>query len=109
MKRLRSVFLTLVPWLVGVLCFLPNLAWAAAAGGSSSSWAAAIGAGIAISLAAFGGSLGQGRATAAAVEGIARNPKARSELFVPLILGLVLIESLAIYAFVISLMLVGKF
>lgn len=90
-----------------------TFSWAGAAfaaGGSTSSsgWAAAIGAGIAIALAAFGGALGQGNATASAVEGIARNPGARGQLFVPLILGLVLIESLVIYAFVIALMLVGK-
>jgi F-type H+-transporting ATPase subunit c len=52
--------------------------------------------------------MGQGRATAAAVEGIARNPGARDKLFTPMILGLVLIESLVIYALVIAFMLVGK-
>jgi len=85
-----------------------SVAFAATGGGSSSGWAAAIGAGLAIALAAFGGALGQGNATASAVEGIARNPGARGQLFVPLILGLVLIESLVIYAFVIALMLTGK-
>jgi F-type H+-transporting ATPase subunit c len=79
---------------------------AAAAGGSN--WAAALGAGLAIGIAAFGGGMGQGRATAAAVEGIARNPGARDKLFTPMILGLVLIESLVIYALVIAFMLVGK-
>ena len=38
--------------------------------------AKAIAAGLAIGIAAFGGSLGQGRAAAAALEGIARNPGA---------------------------------
>ncbi|TNE49150.1 MAG: ATP synthase F0 subunit C [Deltaproteobacteria bacterium] len=85
-----------------------SVAFAATGGGSNSGWAAAIGAGIAIALAAFGGAVGQGNATASAVEGIARNPGARGQLFVPLILGLVLIESLVIYAFVIALMLTGK-
>ena len=33
-----------------------------------------IGAGLAIGLAALGGTMGQGRATAAALEGISRNP-----------------------------------
>ena len=85
-----------------------SMAFAASGGGSASGWAAAIGAGIAIGLAAFGGALGQGNATASAVEGIARNPGARGALFVPFILGLVLIESLVIYAFVIALLLNGK-
>ena len=65
------------------------------------SMARAIGAALAIGLAAFGGSLGQGRAAAAALEGIARNPNASGKLFVPMILGLALIESLVIYALVI--------
>ncbi len=68
----------------------------------------AIGAGIAIGAAAFGGALGQGRAAAAALEGIARNPGASGKLFTPLILGLALIESLVIYAFVIAILVVNR-
>jgi F-type H+-transporting ATPase subunit c len=64
----------------------------------------AIGAGLGIGVAAFGGALGQGRAAAAALEGIARNPGAAGKLFTPLILGLALIESLVIYAFVITIL-----
>jgi F-type H+-transporting ATPase subunit c len=59
-------------------------------------------AGLGIGLAVIGGALGQGRAAAAAMEGIARNPKSRDEVFVPLILGLAFIESLVIYALVIT-------
>jgi F-type H+-transporting ATPase subunit c len=62
----------------------------------------AIAAGIAIGLAAFGGSLGQGNAARAALEGIARNPNAADKLNTPLILSLALIESLVIYALLIS-------
>jgi F-type H+-transporting ATPase subunit c len=65
-------------------------------------------AGLAIALAAFGGSLGQGKAAAAALEGIARNPNASDKLFTPMILGLALIESLVIYALVVAIMLLGK-
>jgi F-type H+-transporting ATPase subunit c len=70
--------------------------------------AAYIAAGLAIGLAAFGGSLGQGRAAAAALEGIARNPNASGKLFVPMILGLALIESLVIYALIIAFQFAGK-
>ena len=63
---------------------------------------------FAIGLAALGGALGQGRAAAAALEGIARNPGAKSAVFTPMILGLALIESLVIYALIIAFMLVGK-
>lgn len=68
----------------------------------------AIGAGFGIGIAAFGGSMGQGRAAAAALEGIARNPTASGKLFTPLILGLALIESLVIYALLISFLIVNN-
>ena len=62
-------------------------------------------AGFALGIAAFGGALGQGKAVAAAAEGIARNPSASGEIRGALILGLVLIESLVIYVLLISLIL----
>jgi len=68
----------------------------------------AIAAGLAIGLAAFGGGLGQGRAAAAALEGIARNPGAAGQIRGPMILGLALIESLVIYALIIGLLLTLK-
>lgn len=68
----------------------------------------ALAAALAIAIAAFGGALGQGRAAAAALEGIARNPGARKDLFVPFILALALIESLVIYALIIAFTLGGK-
>ena len=68
----------------------------------------ALGAGLAIGLAAAGGALGQGRAAAAALDGIARNPTAQSKVFVPFILGLALIESLVILAFVVAFGLSGN-
>lgn len=71
------------------------------------SMAAALGAGLAIGLAALGGGIGQGRATAGAVEGIARNPEASDKIFVPMIVGLALIESLVIYALLIAFLLYG--
>jgi F-type H+-transporting ATPase subunit c len=46
--------------------------------------------------------LGQGKATASAAEAIARNPGANANIRLALIIGLVLIESLALYTFVIT-------
>lgn len=46
--------------------------------------------------------LGQGKATASAAEAMARNPGAVAAIRVALILGLVLIESLALYTLVIT-------
>lgn len=64
-------------------------------------------AGLAIGIAALGGALGQARIGGNAMEGIARNPQAQKDMFVPMIIGLVLIESLVIYAFVISFLMIG--
>ncbi|MEX2271745.1 MAG: ATP synthase F0 subunit C [Vicinamibacterales bacterium] len=78
---------------------------AATHGGTSVAMWSIITAGFALGIAAFGGALGQGRAVAAAAEGIARNPSASGEIRGALILGLVLIESLVIYVLLISLIL----
>ena len=63
---------------------------------------------LAIGLSAIGGALGQGRAASAALEGIARNPQASGKIFVPMIVGLALIESLVIYGLLIAFQLFGK-
>lgn len=63
---------------------------------------ASLAAAFAIAIAAFGGAIGQAKAAAAALDGIARNPAAQGKIFVPMIIGLALIESLVLYAFVIA-------
>ena len=64
--------------------------------------------GIAIGLAVLGGTLGQGRAAAAALEGISRNPGAAPRIQTPMILGLALMESLVLFAFAIAFLLQSK-
>ena len=73
-------------------------------GGSKTHLAAAY---IAMGIASGLCGLGQGRATASAAEAMARNPGAVAPIRVDLILGLVLIESLALYTLVITFV-VGK-
>ena len=68
----------------------------------------AIAAAIAIAVAALGGTLGQGRAAAAALEGIARNPSASGKIFVPMILSMALIESLVLFGLIIAFIISGK-
>lgn len=63
---------------------------------------------IGMGLASFGGALGQGKAAASALEGIARNPGAGGKVMTPMIIGLALIESLVLYSWVISFLLLGK-
>lgn len=78
--------------------FAPTTAHAAAEGGPDASVVMA--ALLALGLAILGGTLAQGRAAAAAYDGICRNPSAAEKVFTPLILGLALIESLVILGFV---------
>jgi F-type H+-transporting ATPase subunit c len=68
----------------------------------------ALAAGLAMGLASFGGALGQGRAAASALDGIARNPQAADKMFTPFILGLALIESLVLFSLLIAFLLYIK-
>lgn len=61
--------------------------------------------GFAVPIAVIGGGLAQGKAAAAALEAISRQPEAASKIQTAMIIGLALIESLVIYAFVIALIL----
>jgi F-type H+-transporting ATPase subunit c len=84
---------------MAVLCFAMP---AFAQGGTSSAvnWVA-IAAGFSMAIASAICGLGQGKATAAAMEGLARNPAARPGIQLGLIIGLAFIESLALYTLVI--------
>ncbi len=62
-----------------------------------------VAAAIALGITAAGCGLGQGRATAAACEGTARNPGASGPIRIAFIIGVALIESLTLYALVIVL------
>jgi len=112
MKRFAKVLAGMTAAMVTML--VATAAFAQTAGGDAAvafsdrdKWIA-IAAGLGIAIAAFGGALGQGRAAAAALDGIARQPSASDKLFTPMILGLALIESLVIYSLIISIILVGK-
>ena len=61
-----------------------------------------IGAAFVLGVAAAAGAIGQSRAIAASVEGIARNPSAAGAIRLAMIIGLALIESLVIYALVLA-------
>ncbi|MBW3670929.1 MAG: ATP synthase F0 subunit C [Acidobacteria bacterium] len=67
-----------------------------------------ISAAFVLGIAALGGALGQGKAIAAACEGIARNPGAAGAIRLAMIIGLALIESLVIYALIIAFIIQGK-
>ena len=67
--------------------------------------ALAIAIGLGLPIAVIGGALAQGKAAAAALEGIARQPEAASKIQTAMIIGLALIESLVIYALLVALIL----
>ncbi|MGC9420152.1 MAG: F0F1 ATP synthase subunit C [Rhodovulum sp.] len=64
-----------------------------------------LGAALAVSIGAIGPALGEGRAVAAAMEAIARQPEAAGTLSRTLFVGLAMIETMAIYCLVIALLL----
>lgn len=86
----------------------PDLAFAAEEAGGGSDWGLAIGSGLAIGLAVLGAGIGQGMTAANAVQGIARNPGAAGVIQTPMIIGLALIESIALLAFVVAFLIQGK-
>ncbi len=69
--------------------------------------AALIGAGFAVGLAAIGPGMGQGFAAGKAVEGVARQPEARSEITMTMLLGQAVTETTGIYGLVVALILIG--
>ncbi len=92
-----------------VFALLPLAAFAQEGGaGGDSSWGYALGAGLAIGLAGLGCGIGQGLTAGNTTAGIARNPGAAGAMFTNFILGMVLIESIAIYGLVIAFLLTGK-
>jgi len=96
----KITFLSLAMMLSAIPAFAADTSAASSGGASWMGPFAAIGMAIASGLCA----LGQGKAVAGAAEGIARNPGATGAIRFALILGLALIESLALYTLVIILM-----
>jgi F-type H+-transporting ATPase subunit c len=64
-----------------------------------------MGAAVAVAVGSIGPALAEGRAIAAAMEGIARQPEAAGSLSRTLFVGLAMIETMAIYCLVIALLL----
>ncbi len=67
--------------------------------------ASILGAALAIAIGSIGPALGQGRAVAAAMDAIARQPEAAGTVSRTLFVGLAMIETMAIYCLVIALLL----
>ena len=108
LKRRTGVRRSLILAAMAVLA-APSLALAQTAGAADPrAWVgpyAVIVAGFAMAFAAGLCGLGQGRAVAAAVDAMARQPGAAARIQTAMIIGLALIESLAIYVLVVAMIL----
>ncbi|MDL2267796.1 ATP synthase F0 subunit C [Desulfovibrio sp. OttesenSCG-928-G15] len=103
MRKLLTITLSLIG-----LFALASVAFAADGPrymGNGAIGSAYLAAAIGMAIAAAGCGIGQGMGLKAACEGTARNPEAGGKLMVTLILGLAFIESLAIYALVVNMIL----
>ena len=89
-----------------VLSASPALAEGAQASGGVS--LNGLAAGIAMAGAAIGGTFSQGKTASSVLDAIGRNPAASGKLFVPFILGMVFIESLVLFSWLIASGLAGK-
>ena len=101
----RKALMTTLVWGAFLMLAAPVFAQE----GGSAAWTpevykwAMIAGGGALALAAAMGAYAQSRAVSAACDGISRNPGASPQIRFVLLLGVVLIESLVIYVFVIAL------
>lgn len=108
MKRLSSVLFALVVILAAVSPALAAEAAGGGGGGGVSSLALPflfLAAGFGMAIGTLGPGLGQGRAVSAAVEAMARNPAVSGKIFTAMLIGLAMIEALAIYALVVAMVL----
>jgi F-type H+-transporting ATPase subunit c len=84
-----------------MFCAIPMFAQGGAAGSAGGNIWVPVTAGFSMAIASGLAALGMGRAVAGAVEGMARNPGAAKVIQAAMILGLVFMESLALYVIVI--------
>src|SRR5438309_2195740 len=108
MNKIAKLFVWTLVLTAAPLAALAAEEAAGSAGSGSGAWGYALGAGLAVGLAGLGCGIGQGLTAGNNMAGIARNPGAAGGMFLNYILGLALIESIAIYGLVIGLQLVGK-
>jgi len=74
---------------------------------NAGNWGIGLGYGLAAGLAVIGAALGIGRIGGSAVESIARQPEMAGRIFVNMILAAALIEGVALFAVVVSLLGMG--
>jgi F-type H+-transporting ATPase subunit c len=106
-KTLLTLFSTMAALLLS-----SQFAWAAEAIPAGESYTkvlfaigAMLGAGLAMGIGAVGAGLGIGTATNGACQAVGRNPGVQGKIMMTMLIGMAMAESIAIYALVISLVL----
>jgi F-type H+-transporting ATPase subunit c len=106
-KTLLTLFSTMAALLLS-----SQFAWAAEAIPSGESYTkvlfaigAMLGAGLAMGIGAVGAGLGIGTATNGACQAVGRNPGVQGKIMMTMLIGMAMAESIAIYALVVSLVL----
>jgi F-type H+-transporting ATPase subunit c len=107
LKKASAFGAFLTAFLVPLVAFAEPAA-GGGGGAGEEKMGAYIGAGTAMGLAVLRGGLGQGRAAASALDGIARNPGASSKIQTPMLIALALIESLVLFALLVAYLLQSK-
>jgi len=106
----KSLFYTMMAVVLTIVC--SPLAYAASEEVATVDYTMAIviglsvfGAGFAIALGTIGTGLGMGNGLNGATNAVGRNPEAQGKVLLTMMVGLAMIESLAIYALVVALIL----
>lgn len=106
----KSLFYTMMVTMLVIIC--APFAYAAPETAGAVDYTKAIvvglsvfGAGFAIALGTIGTGLGMGNGLNGATNAVGRNPEAQGKVLLTMMVGLAMIESLAIYALVVSLIL----
>jgi F-type H+-transporting ATPase subunit c len=108
MRKITSVGLAVLAVMMTAMTAAAQPGAAASEPGVNYKGYVAIAAGIGFAIAVFGGAIGQSRIGAAACEGAARNPGAAGRIQTMMILGLALIESLVLFALLVTFAVVAR-
>ena len=111
LRKFGKTLLTLFSTMAAIL-FTSQLVYAAEAIPAGESYTkvlfaigAMLGAGLAMGIGAVGAGLGIGTATNGACQAVGRNPGVQGKIMMTMLIGMAMAESIAIYALVVSLVL----
>lgn len=93
----------LMPVMVAFALLLVSQGAYAQEAAASGNWGWGVGTGLTMGIAVLGGTLSQGNAAKGYYESISRNPQSAEKMGANFILGLALIESLVLFAFVVAM------